>query len=113
ICDGTVCCAAACPNAGSCQQCVAGTGACQAVINGTDNSCSGNNICSATSQCLLATGQPSPGGAATCATGFSADGFCCDKACTDSCDVCAASLGPTTNGACATAPQNYAGSPAC
>ncbi|MEI8257851.1 MAG: fibrinogen-like YCDxxxxGGGW domain-containing protein [Deltaproteobacteria bacterium] len=62
--------------------------------------------------CKLKTGKPSPDPAA-CASGFAADGFCCDTACAGACDVCAKALGASADGVCSSAPVASAGDPAC
>ncbi len=53
------------------------------------------------------------GSAAECASGHCVDGVCCNTACSASCDVCAASLGATTDGQCGIAALGVAPAPPC
>jgi hypothetical protein len=92
-----------------------------------DNQCSSGNFCDANGTC-----QPRKAQGAVCnvaagadclkagcrvctgtGNGSCVDGYCCDTACSGSCDVCAASLGASANGTCTPAPKGYAGGPLC
>ena len=63
-------------------------------------------------QYATADGNPCTTGS-SCASGFCADGVCCNTACGAACDVCAQALGAPSNGVCAAAPLSSAGSPSC
>lgn len=102
-----LCCTAACT--GACRTCSA-TGACQNVVSAEDpGSCSGASICDATGACKLKNGQPSTV-ATSCASGFVANGVCCDTACGGQCDSCnRAGL----VGTCGPESAGFAGVPSC
>jgi hypothetical protein len=107
---GGVCCSTPC--AGPCKTCAPG-GTCTAIANADDPAgCSGIRTCDAHGICSLKDGQSSTL-AAACASGFLSDGFCCNSACNNPCDVCAASLGSSADGKCAATPAGRIASPAC
>ncbi len=92
--SGTVCIAASacCVNAdcpGTCQTCDA-THACGAVLSQDDPSGRCAGTCDATGACKSKKGQTCQTVAAGCASGTtcSPDGYCCDTACTGSCQAC-------------------------
>jgi hypothetical protein len=95
---------------GACQTCTSGV--CAAVKNLDDPSvCAGT--CDATGACKSKNGQACQS-ATDCAGGSPcADGYCCDKACTGSCEACdlAASLGTCTT--LASNAQPHKSHPAC
>lgn len=94
VCDGT---AATCP-----------------ATCATDAQCAAADYCDATHHCVLKkTGGSSCGAGNECQSTSCADGFCCDKGCGGSCDVCAAALGATQNGVCTVLPAASAGAPSC
>jgi hypothetical protein len=114
--DGFCCSTASC---GGCMACAAsltgGTnGTCSNVLVGNDphGECGATMTCNGANACGLKTGQSSTV-ASACATGDAKDGFCCNAACSNSCQVCSAALGASANGTCTTAPMGYAGNPAC
>jgi streptogramin lyase len=86
FCADGVCCNSACNTA--CRAC--GTGTC-AVVKNTDDpdTCTGVNTCSAAGACKLKAGQACTA-TTQCASGFcpTADGVCCNAACTGSCLSC-------------------------
>lgn len=111
-CADGVCCGSAC---GACQACTGANGTCVAVKNADDpDSCTGASTCDGAGACLKKQGQSctSP---AQCITGQCADGVCCNKACTGSCEYCGGnSATNTAAGTCGNisgAPR--AGHPAC
>src|SRR5262249_10916193 len=87
-CNGGYCCAGWCD---ICQDCAASTGACVNVTNRADTSgsptCSGNYSCSPTSTCSYINGLACTSDL-QCASGFCADGVCCNSACTGKCQAC-------------------------
>ena len=106
--DGACCESASC---GTCQACNLGSpgipGVCSTVINAQDpDTCTGNNQCSATGVCLLKDGQ-SCGAGTQCASGFCADGICCNAACNGPCDQC------VSPGFCIFMAHGSVGSPTC
>jgi hypothetical protein len=112
-CNDGICCAAAC-NPATCTQCTAGTGACAPVTNADDPyTCTGTQTCDATGACKLKPGQPCPGGATMCASGFCVNGVCCGTACATPCAVCAAALGAPADGTCGPSLAHAAGTPSC
>jgi hypothetical protein len=101
----------------------AGGAACPASCT-SDAGCAAGFYCSAAGSCqarkaqgqacnLAAGSDCFTGGCRACQSSNCVDGFCCNSACSSSCDVCAASLGATVNGTCSLATEGYAGSPAC
>jgi len=106
-CRGGYCCADACT--GSCKKCLPGSGTCSPLVSADDPlSCTGSNTCDATGTCKLKNGQAATAGS-NCASGFAADGYCCNTACGAACDSCANS---GKLGTCSVA-AGYPGSPAC
>jgi streptogramin lyase len=94
-CFDSHCCDMTCN--GTCQNC--STGTCSMVKNADDSdTCTNTMTCSATGTCGKKNGQTCSQGA-ECATGFCADGRCCNKACNGFCQVCDAtgSCNPLTN----------------
>ncbi|HET6149345.1 MAG TPA: hypothetical protein VFH68_17545 [Polyangia bacterium] len=89
------CCNSACTQA--CQSCAlpASLGTCTPVASADDPECSptATRTCSATSACLAKLGQSCTMGN-QCASGFCADGVCCNAACNRSCEAC------STTGTC-------------
>jgi hypothetical protein len=110
VCTQGMCCTTACT--GQCVTCSANPGICTTVTNSDTPFCSGNNTCDAAGACKLKNGQTCSDGT-TCASGFCADGRCCNSACSAVCDVCSLALGASANGTCSTAPATYVGNPAC
>jgi hypothetical protein len=85
-CNDKICCSTTC--SGACKTCTAGTGTCTTITSAEDtDSCNGANICSATGSCKLKLGQAC-NLSTSCASGFCADGVCCNKACSGGCDRC-------------------------
>ena len=111
VCNDGICCSGACN--GVCQTCASGSGACMAVTNADDpDTCTGAVTCDAIGMCKSKDGQASSN-PATCASGFVADGVCCNTACSGDCDVCTSALGAPADGTCAPAATGYPGNPAC
>ncbi len=86
--DGVCCDTSSC---GTCETC-AGTrpGVCTAILNAEDpDTCAAVNgkSCSSVGQCLAANGAKAAR-AEDCASGYLADGVCCNQACTDLCLAC-------------------------
>jgi hypothetical protein len=130
-----VCCSSAC--SGSCASCAIVAGTCTTRIQGSAGSpscspyvCSGTALscpagCGTDSDC--ATGYYCGSGtcktkqsngatctsASQCTSGSCSDGFCCSAACAGGCDVCAKSLGASSDGVCTVLPAGNAGSPSC
>jgi hypothetical protein len=129
------CCDAAC--GGSCGACdlsgdegtctalasgSAGDPSCGAyVCNGTstscpsscssDANCASGNYCDASSECVPLEAQGTAcSRAGECLSNFCADGYCCNAACTESCNVCNAS---GFEGTCSVAPGGSSGNPDC
>jgi hypothetical protein len=89
--DGVCCNQSSCA---TCQECAPVTGNCTNVVSADDNdSCNGNNTCSAASQCKLKVGQPCPGGNNDCANNQCVDGVCCSAACNGTCRRCTMGTG--------------------
>ena len=104
FCVDMVCCNVAC--SGTCQSCsLAGNrGTCSFVDAGTDpaNECSGNggaDVCDGAGMCLEANGTSCSNGS-ECASGFCADGVCCDQLCDGLCQACSVAKTGGTNGTC-------------
>jgi hypothetical protein len=139
-CADGYCCTAAC--AGGCDVCSAALGAsangnCTVLAAGSTGanpscggylcggaascptSCTVDANCSAGYGCVggICQGRQAQGTTCTannaCLSGFCADGYCCNAACTGSCDVCSAALGATANGSCTVAARGTAGNPSC
>ena len=88
-----------CP--GACQTCSAG--ACVAVKSADDASrCAGT--CDSNGECKAKAGQKCDAVAAGCITGTTcADGYCCNRACTGTCEACDLATSP---GTCSVLPAN-------
>ncbi len=110
--DGVCCNTSSC---GTCQACnTSNPGVCAAVTNAPDPpSCAGTQTCDGNGACKLVVGQACAHGNTDCANGACVDGYCCNVACTDACDVCARALGAPANGTCGAATLGYAGDPPC
>jgi hypothetical protein len=110
--DGTCCMVASC---GTCQTCNGTSpGTCTAVKNADDpDTCTGTSTCDPNGACKLKLGQGCGTDGTVCASASCSDGVCCNAACTQSCQVCAKSLGATADGTCTTAPAGFTGRPAC
>lgn len=91
------CCGVA--SCGTCQSCTGAGGTCVGVTNAEDpDTCSGASLCNATGACKTKAGQTCPAGGGTqCLSGTCADGVCCDRACTGSCEYCNGSTPGTCN----------------
>jgi hypothetical protein len=110
--DGVCCEVSACP--GTCVSCATGGGVCAAVENAVDpDTCTGDLICSATSQCLPKNGMSCTDGA-QCASSFCVDLTCCAEVCGPCrrCDA-AGSLGTCSVVAGAEDPDTCRGSLTC
>lgn len=113
--DGVCCGSSTCP---SCQACnVNGAGSCAPLSAGTQdttapNVCQGSSACDGTGLCKAGNGSAC-GSGATCATGFCVDNFCCNSACSASCDACSIAAGGSANGTCSVATAGTQGSPSC
>ena len=90
-----------CP--GACQTCSSGT--CVAVKSADDASkCAGT--CDSNGECKAKAGQKCDAVAAGCITGTTcADGYCCNRACTGTCEACDLATSP---GTCSVPPANTA-----
>jgi hypothetical protein len=77
----------------------------------SDANCSANAFCNSNGVCTY---KLSPGDTcnrpAECASGFCADGVCCNTACDGECDRC---NGPNAKGTCLSSPAQTAGDPSC
>lgn len=101
--DGHCCGQASC---GTCQACTGTGGTCVAVTSAEDpDSCSGTSSCNATGVCKKKQGQACSA-ATDCGTGFCADGVCCDRACSGSCEFCNNTSSPGTCGYVSGAPKS-------
>jgi hypothetical protein len=138
-CSDGVCCNSACD--GSCDVCsvtlgASANGTCTLLPHGsagftcTPNACTGASAscgtgcavdgdCAPTAYCssgacVLKQSQGASCAASDqCLSGACADGFCCSSACGGACDVCAASLGASGNGACTILGAGAGGTPSC
>jgi len=98
-CTGACCQDSDCP--GSCQSCSLASHTCVAAVSKDDPSGHCSGTCDATGACKSKKGQSCLNSSA-CASGTTcADGFCCDKACTGTCEVC-----DVTPGTCTTLVNN-------
>lgn len=100
-CTDGVCCES--KSCGTCQTCDGNDpGLCTGVYNESDpDSCSGQSTCDRSGVCIGGLGSPAQT-PAQCASGFVADGVCCDSACTGACVACSADLkeSGTRSGVC-------------
>jgi MYXO-CTERM domain-containing protein len=100
FCTDGVCCETACNL--TCQRCDDNTsgnipGVCSSVKGAQDaDTCTGNNICSATGTCGLKDGQSSCTTGTQCASGNCVDGTCCVDTCLGECLSCANAAGTCT-----------------
>lgn len=99
----------ACPGNVSCD---GASGSCPGVCE-ADDQCPGGTYC-ALGDCVekKAQGQPCEGSNECATAGGCADSFCCDQACTGSCETCSAEHGAGENGVCS-ARQASEGAPPC
>jgi hypothetical protein len=81
---------------------------------GDDKGCVATHYCDASGACTpkLDDGAGCPK-ASACKSGHCVDGVCCNTACADSCDVCAAVLGASMDGTCTLLPDGAPGLPDC
>jgi hypothetical protein len=92
---------------------------CSGTANNCPTACSSDAMCRPGTFCLGGSCVPTQANGAycsrgtECASGSCSDGFCCDSACSGSCDVCAKSLGASDNGTCTLLPAGSRGSPSC
>ncbi|MBI5535808.1 MAG: hypothetical protein HY898_24025 [Deltaproteobacteria bacterium] len=106
-----------------------GTYVCTGGVN-CPSSCAGDADCASTHYCgangtcqqrkaQAASCNPTPGqdclvlGCRVCQSGNCSDGFCCNTACDQQCDVCSLALGAVADGTCTTAAAGYVGNPSC
>jgi hypothetical protein len=105
-CRESVCCSEKCD--GACRKCAATTGACEIVRSADDpDTCSGENTCDADGSCKKRNGSVCEQ-ASECASGNCVGSFCCDTACSGSCETCA-----DTRGTCTPRPRGSLGVPSC
>ena len=93
-CVDNTCCVDGCTTA--CRSCANASGTCTTVVSSQDDdNCDGNNTCDASGACKPALGQTCAAGS-QCASGFCADGRCCENACDTPCRSCANAAGTCT-----------------
>jgi hypothetical protein len=110
-CRDGFCCDTKC---GACQRCdgPGNGGVCAPVVGaafaGTEHdTCTGTNACDPTGACKKKNGQACTAGT-DCASGACVDGFCCNAACNQACEVC-----NVTPGTCTAAPKGAGGRTSC
>jgi hypothetical protein len=80
----------------------------------SDSNCVAGDYCDSTQHCVVKTPNGGTCSAVNqCASGNCVDGFCCNTACAEGCDVCAKSLGASADGACTPSPAGTPGAPLC
>ncbi len=101
--------------------CQAGNAACPTTCS-TDAQCAAGDYCDNTSHCVPQKAQGGTcnttsdckvAGCHECSTGNCVDGFCCDTACSGSCDACSVAAGAATNGTCSNVAAGTPGNPSC
>ncbi len=100
-----------CNNAGACASPSPTTTACAPFLcstNACTTTCAADSDCTATSYCdgTTCVAKKAQGAACTgtgnqCSSGNCVDGFCCNTACSATCQACSAALSVDTNGTCA------------
>ncbi|MGZ3417898.1 MAG: hypothetical protein ACXVEE_08545 [Polyangiales bacterium] len=110
-CRDGFCCDTKC---GACQRCdgPGNGGVCAPVIGaplvGTEHdTCTGTKACDTSGACKSKNGQACSAGT-DCASGACVDGFCCNAACNQACEVC-----NVTPGTCTAAPKGAGGRTSC
>lgn len=105
------CCVDTCTT--PCRSCANVSGTCTTVVSSVDdNFCNGVNTCDASGVCKKKTGQTCAG-PNECASGFCADGTCCQNACTTPCRSCANAAGTCTNVVASQDDNNCNGTSSC
>jgi len=108
FCVDGYCCASAC--GGLCQACSnnrtgAGNGTCAPVTVNTDPDSECTTQCNGAGACEAPNGTACTA-ASQCQSGFCVDGFCCNVACTGTCQACSAAKSTGANGACSPVDMN-------
>ncbi len=79
--------------------------------------CAANSTCQPRkakgASCNPGTDCKVPGTCQECASAACVDGFCCDTACANNCDVCSKALGASADGTCTNLPLGSPGFPTC